>query len=299
MAGESISWKTYLAGRAPATPPIVDDVFAILQGGTDVKKLRWEDLVRGVANYCEDTGAANALVIASATNYAAYFAGLPFLVKVANTNTGPATLNINNLGAKTIKKNGSAALGAGDLVVGQLIRVAYDGTNFQLLSPPASDLQYAVTTGADNAYAIALDPAPGAYSEGMSVIIKANHTNTGAATLAVGELGAKPIKKHGSAALKANDIRDGQVVYLTYDGTNFQLISSLALDLQYAVATGADNAYEIELTPAADAYLAGMLILFKANFDNTAAATLAINGMAAKAIKKSGSVALDAGDIKN
>lgn len=252
MAGESISWKTYLAGRAPATPLTIDDVFAILQGGTDVKKLRWEDLVRGVANYLEDTGDANALVITSPMQYAAYFAGLPFLVKVAHTNTGPATLVLNYIGVKSIKKNGSAALEAGDLVAGQLISLTYDGTNFQLLSPPASDQQYAVATGAENAYAIDLTPAPGAYVEGMPIIFKANHTNTAAGTLAVNGMAAKAIKFTNGSDLSVGAIVAGALIVVIYDGTNFQLVAGAKPG---GVPFGGEILWPVD-TPLPDGYYA-------------------------------------------
>ena len=45
MAGESISWRTYLAARLAADlPPAADDVIPILQNGSEVKKIRWADM---------------------------------------------------------------------------------------------------------------------------------------------------------------------------------------------------------------------------------------------------------------
>jgi hypothetical protein len=64
----------------------------------------------------------------------AYATGNMFSFVPANTNTGPATININSLGAKSIKKNGSTALAAGDIVSGSIALIEYDGTNFQLLN---------------------------------------------------------------------------------------------------------------------------------------------------------------------
>ena len=65
---------------------------------------------------------------------AAYAAGNVFTFVVPNTNTGPATLNVNSLGAKTISRDGSTALVAGDLVAGSEVVVVYDGTRFQVLN---------------------------------------------------------------------------------------------------------------------------------------------------------------------
>ena len=61
----------------------------------------------------------------------------------ANTaNTGAATLNVNSLGAKTIKKNVSQDLETGDISANQIITVVYDGTNFQLQSIPSSFVRF-------------------------------------------------------------------------------------------------------------------------------------------------------------
>jgi len=50
----------------------------------------------------------------------------------ANVGTTP-TLNVNSLGAKTIKKDKGTALAASDITSGELIVCIYDGTDFQLL----------------------------------------------------------------------------------------------------------------------------------------------------------------------
>ena len=67
-----------------------------------------------------------------------YVAGMPIYLKAAATNTGAMTLNVNGLGAKAIKKNGSEALVAEDVAAGQVIAVSYDGTNMQLISTPVN-----------------------------------------------------------------------------------------------------------------------------------------------------------------
>ena len=73
----------------------------------------------------------------------AYVAGQTFRFTAAGDNTGPATININGLGAKAITKSGTTALTLGDIVSGAVVQVTYDGTNFQLSSgvslPDASE----------------------------------------------------------------------------------------------------------------------------------------------------------------
>ncbi len=65
----------------------------------------------------------------------AYANGQIFTLIPANTNTtGAVTININGLGAKSITKNGSTALVAGDLVAGVTYSLQYDGTRFQRIA---------------------------------------------------------------------------------------------------------------------------------------------------------------------
>jgi hypothetical protein len=63
----------------------------------------------------------------------AYAVGQSFKFLPAATNTGATTINISALGAKSIVKNGTTPLSAGDLVSGSMTQIVYDGTNFQLI----------------------------------------------------------------------------------------------------------------------------------------------------------------------
>ena len=65
---------------------------------------------------------------------AAYAAGQTFRFVSAGANTGAVTINISSLGAKSVTKNGSTALVAGDIPSGAVVEVVYDGTRFQLLN---------------------------------------------------------------------------------------------------------------------------------------------------------------------
>lgn len=83
------------------------------------------------------------------------------------------------------------------------------------------------STGSSNAYVVAANQTLTAYYDGLILGFDANHANTGAATVNVDALGAKTIKKHNDQDLASGDIEVGQKVVVIYDGTNFQLISSL------------------------------------------------------------------------
>lgn len=69
---------------------------------------------------------------------ASYVTGASYYFTPAGSNTGAATINIDSLGAKSITKNGTTALAAGDLTANRMTVVVYDGTQFQLVNPPAS-----------------------------------------------------------------------------------------------------------------------------------------------------------------
>lgn len=87
---------------------------------------------------------------------------------------------------------------------------------------------YAATSTGTDAYAITLSPAPAALLTGMTFKFQADVANTGPATLNVNALGAKAIKKQHDNPLADGDIEAGQIVTVSYDGTNFQMDSQVA-----------------------------------------------------------------------
>jgi hypothetical protein len=76
----------------------------------------------------------NAIAAVATPSLTAYAAGATYAFIAANSNTAAATLSIDGLAAKSITKNGSAALTAGDVQIGKLTWVQYDGTTFQLIN---------------------------------------------------------------------------------------------------------------------------------------------------------------------
>lgn len=100
----------------PATLPAIP---------ADVQANKW--------TYATDTGTTNAVVIALSPAPTSYQAGDIFFAKIANTNNGASTLNVNGLGAvSVVHANDSSALNALDLNAGAISAFAYDGTHFQL-----------------------------------------------------------------------------------------------------------------------------------------------------------------------
>jgi hypothetical protein len=87
-------------------------------------------------------GTSNAYTLTSGLSLAAYVAKQRFLVRWNHTNSGSATLNVDGLGAKTIKKrDASTNCSASDLVQDRYSFVVYDGTNFVHVGDLPSDVQ--------------------------------------------------------------------------------------------------------------------------------------------------------------
>lgn len=101
----------------------------------DTAEANIASLQTGAYPYVVATGSSNAFAAATPA-FSAYAAGNFVSFKANHTISGSATLNVNSLGAKTIKKDdGATNLASGDIVSGQIVEVRYDGTNFQMLSP--------------------------------------------------------------------------------------------------------------------------------------------------------------------
>lgn len=99
------------------------------------------------AQYAADAGSSDTYAITLSPVPAAYFTGMVVVFKANTVNTGTATLNVNSLGAKTIKKRYNEDLENGDILAGQNVVVVYDGTNFQLINEvSASKVKLGITT---------------------------------------------------------------------------------------------------------------------------------------------------------
>ena len=79
---------------------------------------------------------------------------------------------------------------------------------------------YVVAAGAGNAYTVSMPTTLAAYVDGYEVVMKANHTNTGAATIDIDGLGAKSLRRQYGEALAAGDIRANKIVPFRYNSTS-------------------------------------------------------------------------------
>jgi hypothetical protein len=95
----------------------------------------------------------------------------------------------------------------------------------------AESYTYWPDTGAANAYVITPSPAVSSYTAGQGWLVKISAANTAASTINVSALGTKAIKKWSSGSLvdlALGDFSIGQIVYLKYDGTLFQVVAGLS-----------------------------------------------------------------------
>lgn len=110
----------------------IDLYFRILT--TNLSKTVQSDsngFIKAYAPYATDSGSTDAYEI-SIAGITAYVKGMTIVYQAATANNGAATINLNNLGAKAIKKNVSVALETGDILATQMLILTYDGVNFQL-----------------------------------------------------------------------------------------------------------------------------------------------------------------------
>lgn len=96
----------------------------------------------GALPYAADSGAADAYVLTLFPALTQYVTGMPISFKATNANTGASTINMNSLGVKSIKKNYNQDLKVNDILANQVITIIYDGTNFQMVSPPGTSKPY-------------------------------------------------------------------------------------------------------------------------------------------------------------
>lgn len=124
-------------------------------------KLHWWANFYGVASGTDTYALALPPATSLPANYGDGTTTTSFvLVKFTNANTGASTLNVNGVGAQAIKKDVGTALVAGDIAAGDVHMLAFDGTNWQLLSKhPTGGANSAIFQVALNADQTVVTPA--------------------------------------------------------------------------------------------------------------------------------------------
>lgn len=84
-------------------------------------------------NSARDTGVTNNLACNLSPPIISYFEGLEVTLKIANTNTGPAVLNINSVGNRPVTNPDGSPITPHLLNAGAWVKFKYDGVNFQVV----------------------------------------------------------------------------------------------------------------------------------------------------------------------
>jgi hypothetical protein len=158
----------------------------------------------------------------------------------------------------------------------------------------SSAFNFAVSAGAADAYTVALDPVPVAYTDGLLVTLNANHDNTtGVPSLSVNGLPSKDIVLWGQSQLLPGDLSTGDNYILIYNASNdnFELINPSISTANttlvqsnfynYGLDGGIVDAYDVDLNPVpVSVTTPGLQVFFtvKNGNTNTGASTLTVNG---------------------
>ena len=102
---------------------------------TNVETIHEYHFQNNTFTYGTSSSAANTYATTVTPVIGGLVAGMRYLIKFTNANTGAATLNVCSLGDTPIKRQDGTALIAGDIVANMIGYLGYDGTNFVLLNP--------------------------------------------------------------------------------------------------------------------------------------------------------------------
>jgi len=111
------------------------------------------DLVTETYNFAADAEASDTYVITLDPAPTAYTTGMPITFTANTANTGACTVNVNALGAKSLKVQHDRDPGNGYIESGSIVTAHYDGTNFQITSIDAGLPDYAGILVDENAVA--------------------------------------------------------------------------------------------------------------------------------------------------
>ncbi len=132
--------KLSVAAASAANPIAVGDNDPRIPTPTGSALLNIMATSVGLPLYAAATGSANVYTATLNPIPASYTSGMIINVKIPSTNSSAATINVNSLGAKSITKNFNVPLGSGDVLTNEIVSLIYDGTQFQLMTPPAGTI---------------------------------------------------------------------------------------------------------------------------------------------------------------
>jgi Pectate lyase superfamily protein len=210
---------------ATLSAPSIAGTPVTVGGSNDAVSVSWTAPLQGVA-------AINGYCVAIASS-------------ASNANAGLSYAGLFVSGATTTSATITAVLGSMQFPMANAMTSVHRFTPTGL--HVTGGLNFYADTGTANAYVVTTSPAITSIPVGAVFNFQAVHANTGTSTLNVDGIGVVTIKKNGGtggsvgANLASGDIATGQLVTVMYDGTNFQMQSTLG-NASGGVGGGANTA---------------------------------------------------------
>lgn len=161
-ADRNVQYPNRYTDELSNTKTFIPSPGTITEAGTKATASRMNNIESGIESAHKGThiyGASavgtDSYAITFAPSFSAYNAGMIVNMKADVSNTGSATINVDGLGAKSIKKiisSGKTDVTTGDIIANGIYTFIYDGTDFILTSPTAI-LNSLMTTQGDMIYA--------------------------------------------------------------------------------------------------------------------------------------------------
>jgi hypothetical protein len=111
---------------------VIRDAALLTPSNSDLHQLA-KSIQSGLLWSDDDAGTVNQYQVTQTPAPTAYFKYMTVVTKIANTNTGASTLNVNALGPKNIVHVDGSILTAAELKANSVVCFIYDGTNFQMV----------------------------------------------------------------------------------------------------------------------------------------------------------------------
>lgn len=178
MTNDFFNFTTPLSAGTKARAEAVNAFMTAIETGF-AKLPTLDQFAQRTFNYLTATG-TNTYAVTMSIVPTSYVSGMQVYFKVSNTSTVTnPTLNVNGLGAKTIKQYDGSALAVGDVVAGKPTLVVYNGTDFLMMAPTPSYLvAAAASASAASASASAASASQSAASASASAAAL-SETNAG------------------------------------------------------------------------------------------------------------------------
>ena len=161
----SSTTNTFYAASATRSGTIELATDAEAETGTDTTRaLTAADLAYVIQRGQMITGTAagtDTYTVTLAPVITSYTTRAYYLIKFTNANTGASTINMNTIGAKDLKKEGTAALASGDIPAGHVGVLYYDGTNMVLCNPKTAGSTAATQAEQEAGSSITVMTTPG------------------------------------------------------------------------------------------------------------------------------------------